>query len=311
MSISWKERYMNKAYLFGLLTVLSWSTSAAAFKFTLAYLDVLPLLFYSTLLATLLLGCFLAARGKLGMIFRLGKRDYFYFLGLGFLNPFVYYQMVFKAYDLLPAQIAQPINYTWVITLALISVPLLRQPLTRKDILSTLICYSGVVVLSCRGGAGGADISLTGIFLAFSCTLIWAFYWICNIRSRQDSLTGIFLSFLFSLPFSALACFLFSSFRLDGMTGLFGAAWIGCFEFSVPFVTWMAALSLSGNTNRVANLIFITPFLSLVFIYYVLGETISLQTVAGLAIIVSGLLIQKCGKAGRVINARISAVEKP
>ena len=41
---------------------------------------------------------------------------------LGFLNPFLYYVVLFKAYDLLPAQEAQPLNYTWAITLAILFV---------------------------------------------------------------------------------------------------------------------------------------------------------------------------------------------
>ena len=41
---------------------------------------------------------------------------------LGLVNPFLYYLVLFKAYDLLPAQEAQAINYTWALMLAFLSV---------------------------------------------------------------------------------------------------------------------------------------------------------------------------------------------
>ena len=61
---------------------------------------------------------------------------------LGLINPFLYYLVLFKAYDLLPAQEAQAINYTWALMLAFLSVIFLKQKLTLKDILAGIICFN-------------------------------------------------------------------------------------------------------------------------------------------------------------------------
>ena len=288
---------MKKEYALGLLTVLFWSTSATAFKITLQYLDVLQLLLYSIITAVAVLGIFLGVKGQLGKVFGLPGKSYFFYMTLGVLNPFVYYWMAVKGYDLLPAQIAQPINYTWVITLSLLSVPLLKQKLTGTQILATLVCYSGVVVLSWQGGAsGGEAISMTGVFLASSCTVIWALYWIYNVRSKEDPIIAIFLNFLFSIPFVVAACMTFSSLAVPDIRGLYGAVWIGCFEFGFAFITWIMALKLADNTNRVTNLIFLTPFVSLVFIATVLGESILPRTWVGVFLIFTGIFVQKYGE---------------
>ena len=287
---------MQPATLFGLVTVLAWSTSATAFKLCLRYLDVIQMLFYSTLFAVLFFGIFLAARRRLGGILCLEPREYGLYLGMGLLNPLLYYLMAFQAYDLLPAQIAQPINYTWIITLTLVSVPLLRQRLSPRDMAATLVCYAGVVVVSYRNGPGDAPVSLAGIVLAMSCTLIWAFYWIVNLKSRRDPVIAIFLNFLFSLPFSLGLCLFFSSPWPVPTRGMAGAAWIGMFEFTLPFIAWITALRLAGKTSAIANLIFLTPFVSLVFIRLVLGETLTVQTLGGLCLIVAGILVQKSGQ---------------
>ncbi len=284
---------MKKEYGLGLLTVLFWSTSATAFKITLAYIDVLPLLLFSVTTALVVLGIYLLVRGQFKALFKLRKKEYAFYLVLGVLNPFVYYWMAIKAYDLLPAQIVQPINYTWVITLSLLSVPLLKQKLSKVQIVATLVCYAGVVVLSYRDSSMPGTISYLGVFLAVSCTIIWALYWIYNIRSAQDAIVGIFLNFFFSIPFIALACFFFSPIIITDVKGIYGAIWIGCFEFGFAFIAWVTALKSAENTNHVTNLIFLTPFVSLIFIHTILGEEIFLQTYAGLALILAGIVLQK------------------
>lgn len=285
---------MKNEYVLGLLTVLFWSTSATAFKITLQYLDVLQILLYSIITAAVILGVYLLINKKFHTVFKLKTKEYVFYLILGFLNPFVYYWMAIKAYDLLPAQIVQPINYTWVITLSMLSIPLLKQTFSKIQILATLVCYTGVVVLSYRNDATlESEISYFGVFLAISCTIIWALYWIYNIRSKQDPIVAIFLNFLFSIPFIAIACSVFSSFEVMDLKGIYGSVWIGCFEFGFAFITWITALRLAKNTNHVTNLIFLTPFISLIFIHTILGEQIHHQTYAGLVLIIIGIVIQK------------------
>ncbi|MBD3641421.1 MAG: EamA/RhaT family transporter, partial [Marinobacter sp.] len=46
-------------------------------------------------------------------------------------------------------------------------------------------------------------------------------------------------------------------------------------------------------TSKVSNLIFISPFLSLVFIYFILGEIILPSTYIGLVLIMGGLWLQQ------------------
>ncbi len=290
----YNRRAMKNSYglILGLLTVLFWSTSATAFKITLRYIDVLQLLFYAVITATLILSAYLLITKKFCHIFTLKPGEYGFYMVLGFLNPFVYYWMAVKAYDLLPAQIVQPINYTWVITLSLLSIPLLKQRFSKIQIAASLICYAGVVVLSYRN-APGSEIDYFGVFLAISCTIIWAFYWIYNVRSKQDPIIAIFLNFFFSIPFIGLACFSLSSFEIHQIEGLYGAIWIGCFEFGFAFITWIGALRSSSNTHGVTNLIFLTPFISLIFIHTVLGEEILAQTYMGFVLIISGIVLQK------------------
>ena len=299
----WPQRLSDmadprKAYLCGLATVLLWSTVASAFKITLRHLDPPQLLLYSAAVSTVSLAAILGWRGQLRTIFALPRGEYLRSIGLGLLNPFFYYLVLFEAYDRLPAQEAQPLNYTWALTLAVLSIPLLKQRIRLTDLGAGLICYSGVLLIATRGRLGDLHFSdPVGVALALGSTVIWALYWICNTRDSVDAVLRLFLNFLFGLPFVLVACVSMSDLEVGDVRGLLGAAYIGLFEMGVAFWLWLTALRLAENTSRVGNLIFLSPFVSLVLIHFLVGEEIRRSTIGGLLLIVAGLIVQRLGAA--------------
>ena len=283
----------HKAYLFALSAVLLWSTVATAFKISLRYLDVFQLLLVASVTATLCLSLVVLVTGRIKFLANLDQRDYLRLACLGIMNPFCYYLVLFRAYDLLPAQVAQALNYTWAITLMLLSVPILKHRITRFDYGATVICYSGVMVI-CFSGAQfpAGELSTMGIFLALGSTVIWAFYWLLKTKDHIDPVLGLFVSFLFSIPFIAAACWLQSDISSPSTAGILAGIYVGLFEMGFTYILWLAALRLSEATAKVSTLIFLSPFISLFFISRILGEAIAVATIMGLVLIVGGLLVQ-------------------
>jgi len=287
----------KKATRFGLATVAMWATVATAFKLSLAAITPLQLLLYASLASCLVLALVLASKGRLGGMRRLTRRQWRRSFVLGALNPFLYYTILFAAYDLLPAQEAQPLNYTWAITLSLLAVPLLGQPLRRQDLLALLVSYSGVVVISTPGELLALGFAHpTGVGLALISTVVWALYWILGAKDDRDPVVGLLANFLCSLPLTLLAVLCFSDPFPASLPGLAGAAYVGVFEMGLAFVTWLTALRCAENAARVANLIFLSPFLSLILIHFLVGEAILPSTVVGLALILAGLGVQRVGR---------------
>ena len=284
----------KKAYIYGIATVLLWSTVASAFKLSLRFLDPIQLLLSSSIVSTLVLACILTVQGKFRIIFSYSPRQYLRSATLGFLNPFLYYVFLFMAYDWLPAQEALCLNYTWAIALVLLSIPILKQKIGIRDIAATFICYFGVVVIATHGDILGLRFSSPlGVVMALLSTVIWALYWIYNTKDDRDPLAGLLLNFIFGLPFVLVLFLLASSPKGFSLYGLLGAAYVGLFEMGITFVLWLSALKLSENTAKVGNLIFISPFLSLVFIHFLVGEEIMASTLLGLVLIIAGLIVQK------------------
>jgi drug/metabolite transporter (DMT)-like permease len=294
----------RKALFCGILAVMAWSTVATAFKLALRHLDHYQLLFLANVFSLASLGLVLAVGGRWRQLGAMSPLQWKRAAALGFLNPFVYYLVLFKAYDLLPAQIAQPLNYTWALTLSLLAVPLLGQRLTWRDIVAGLVCYLGVVVISTGGQLHHLHVaSPLGVGLALGSTIIWALYWLGNTRFSQgrealDPVVGLFVGFAIALPLVTAVTLVFSDLHFTP-PGVAAGAYVGAVEMGFTFVLWLTAMRLTDSTARIANLIFLSPFLSLVLIHHVLGERVVPGTVAGLVLIVGGLVLQAAGKRRR------------
>ncbi len=260
-------------------------------------MDPLQLLFYAVIFSGLALFTILKIQNKTGQIKQMSKKDLLKCGLPGLLNPFLYYIVLFKAYDLLPAQEAQPLNYTWAITLSLLSIPLLGQKMTKRELLAILTSYMGVVVISTHGDLLNIKFSNGyGVFLALFSTILWSLYWIINAKSKTDPLVGLFLNFCFGLPFVTIAMLIFSGPPPIAIPAILSAAYVGLFEMGITFALWLNALKLTEKASRVSNLIFLSPFLSLILIHFILGEEILPSTLVGLLFIVGGNVIQQLGK---------------
>ncbi|KAA0006584.1 MAG: DMT family transporter [Thermoplasmata archaeon] len=281
------------AYIYALLAVFFWSTVATAFKISLKYVDFLQLLFISSLTSTIVLFLILVSTGKVRLLRTLDFQQILRSLLAGFLNPFLYYVVLFKAYSLLPAQEAQPLNYTWPLVLVLFSVILLKQRIRVKDIFGLLIGFSGVIVISTRGNLLSLKLSdPLGVSLAVGSAFIWSAFWIFNMKDERDDILKLFLNFLFGFFFVSIAMMFFSRPYLD-VHGVLSAIYVGMFEMGITFVVWLKALNLSKTTALVSNLVFLSPFISLIFIHFILGEGILPSTIIGLFLIVTGILVQR------------------
>jgi len=284
----------KKAYLYAILTVLLWSTVASAFKITLRHLNFIQLLFYASFVSMAVLFLILLCQGKLRELSTFSKREYLYSALLGFLNPFFYYTILFKAYSLLPAQEAQPLNWTWPIMLVLLSIVILKQPIGLMSVIAILISFSGVFVISTHGDVFSFHFTnLPGALLALSSSVIWALFWIYNIKDRRDEVLKLFLNFCFGFLYTLVVVAVSGQFYWPPLNGLLGVVYVGLFEMGITFVLWLKALQLSRTTAQVSNLVYAAPFLSLFFIHFIVGEKILLSTVVGLILIISGVVIQQ------------------
>lgn len=287
-------KQQSRAYFFALLSVLLWSTVATAFKLGLQKLSPLYLILYASVVSLLVFFIVILLKGKIKQLFSVTIKGLGHSALLGALNPFAYYLILFKAYSLLPAQVAQPLNMVWPITLALLSAPLLHQKITVRNIIAILISFIGVIFISSQGSFSGlANTNVMGASLAVGSSIIWSLFWILSVMDKREEMFKLFWNFAFGVGYLIIAAFLFTEAQMPRLASIPAAVYIGLFELGITYILWMKALQWSENNAKTGNLTFLSPFLSLIFIHFILGETIYFTTFIGLAFIISGIWYQQ------------------
>ena len=284
----------RRAVKLGLGAVMLWSTVATAFSLSLQYLTPLQLVTLATVVSCCFFAIRLSAPERRSALRVTSSKARATGLLVGWLNPGLYYLVLFAAYDRLPAQEAMAINYSWGITLALLAAPLLRQHLSAGALLAACISYGGILVIATRGAPLSLDFAQPlGVGLALLSTVLWSLYWVINTRLSLDPEVNLFLNFSGALPL-LLALLWWSNTPFPTLwQGWAGGLYVGLFEMGLAFVLWMGAMKATTSTLRISSLIFLSPPLSLVLIWVIAGEPVKAYTLIGLVLILFGLWLQR------------------
>jgi len=287
----------NRAYLYAGTAVLMWSTVGSAFKLTLRFLSPIQMLLYATFFSIIVLLIIILYQKKWQLLLSSSRRDVLFSALNALLNPFLFYIVLFYAYDLLLTQEAMVLNFTWPVTLTILSIFLLRQHIGWRSLLAIFISFIGIIVIATKGN----PLSLTftnplGVALALGSTVIWSFFWIVNMRDRRDEVIKLFLNFFFGFFYILAAAIYLDLLIFPPWQAIAGTVYIGIFEMGIAYVLWLKGLQLSSTTARVSNLIFMAPFISLIIINLAVGEPLLWSTLAGLVFITGGIVLQRTSR---------------
>jgi len=294
----------SKALIMGGFVVFFWATVATAFKIALNEISNLQLLLIAS--STALIVCFieLIRTKKLNLLREslLSRSTIFRGAWQGLMNPFIYYLILFKGYSLLPAQIAQPLNFSWQIVLMILMAVFLKQKMHFNQVAGVLVSFSGIIILSLNNSADiSGKLSIFGLGLIIASTIIWATYWLLKINEKQDSVIELFVSFLFGTIYLVVVS-LFTPMEFPPLKPLLAGIYAGMFEMGITFILWSKALKLATNRVTLTQLIYLSPLLSLLLIHFILGEKIGVLTIAGLFLIIGGILISNLKQKSTIAN---------
>ena len=285
----------NKAIIYACVAVLSWSTVATAFKKSLEHLTHFELVLVACVTSLVIFTILMTVQKKWNLMKGLSVKEWGYFALLGLLNPVAYYLVLFKSYDLLPAQVAQPINYAWPIVLVVLLAIFTRQPIPAKKYIGMSISLGGVAMISLGGGqAMGKSLPVGGLLLAALSAFLWASYWVVNNKNKErfDASLAFFMTFLFGSIYMTVGA-LFVGVDLNTVPGLLWGSYVGAFEMGIPFIFFGMAMRKTDNPALINQLTYLSPFMSLFLIAIVLGEKIVPTTMIGLALIVFGIVFNE------------------
>lgn len=284
----------QQAYIYAALSVMLWGTIPTAFKIALAELNIVTMLGITTIVSTAVLFVIMILTGKLCLLKETTRRDLIWSALLGLVNPVGYYLILLTAYSRLPGQVAQPINMIWPIILVFFSIPLLGHRIPARSFLALTISLAGVYIISSQGAPLSPGRSDTlGVMLALVSGVLWALYFVLNVRDRRDESVKLFTSFMFGSVYMLILMAYEGSFtHYISFKGLAASVYCGFFEMGITFWLWLKALQLSETTDKVSNLVYFAPFISLILLHFIIDEPVYYTTPLGLLLIIGSVIYQ-------------------
>jgi drug/metabolite transporter (DMT)-like permease len=284
----------KQSYIYAGLAIFFWSTVPTVFKISLEELEVLQMLTLATFTSTLVMIIVVIAGKKTNLIAKTTFRELLNSAILGLINPFLYYLILLKAYQLLPAQVAQPLNMIWPIILVFLSVPILGQKIEKKSYIALFISFVGVYIISSQGMLfKPGQTNPAGVLLATGSSVFWALYFILNLKDKRDESVKLLLNFIFGSFYLILVMTITGKWNMQiELKGLASSVYVGIFEMGITFFFWLKALKLASTTDKVSNLVYLAPFISLIFVHFIIHEPVYYTTPIGLITIILGIFIQ-------------------
>jgi drug/metabolite transporter (DMT)-like permease len=286
-----QQRDSKLAYVHACIAILLWASTPAIAKLLLRDMSNLDVLLYTSFFAAATLFIVVICQGKARLLLNCKAADYWHFTWTGLLGIFLYQMLFYEGLSLSSALEAFIMNYTWPLWIVIFAVPLLGQRFTRRKVISITLAFAGVICVAGRGAFRFQEAHWRGDALCLVGAACFGLFCVINKKRNDEKFTSMLFCFL--ATFVATLLVQVSAHRLALMRGpqLCGLFWLGVFPGGLAFTFWSLALE-HGNTTRMATLVFLTPFMSLAYIYFLLGETARPSALLGLALVVAGFLVQ-------------------
>jgi len=271
--------------------IVFWASAPVAAKKILVELNNIQTLFYSTILSLLVIGIILVFQKKIKILKRYSAKEYWTMGILGFLGSYLFYVFLYGAFSLTTASEAFVLDYTWPVWVLILAFALLREKITLQKILAILIGFFGIVVIVTHGKPFSFEFTnLTGDLLALLGAFTFALFSVLGKKFNFDKTISVFVYFLSALFFITVTVLTFSSIPWPSASIWPWLLYNGILVNGVTYIFWFNALE-HGDTHIISNALYLTPFLSLVYIWMFLDEKILPSSIIGLLIVVAGIVV--------------------
>ena len=134
-------------------------------------------------------------------------------------------------------------------------------------------------------------LGLGGVLACVAAACSYALFAVLNIRVTCDKFVAMLVYYVSTTAASLLCLLAQGPVPALTLTQWSGILWLGVLTNGLAYTSWALAMDL-GDTAKLSNLAYLTPFLSLVYIFFLLHEPITMSSYLGLLFILSGVVLQ-------------------
>ena len=282
---------MKKVYLYVATAIFCWSTIATVSKLMLGGINCLQLLWMNSFAAALALLTVSFVNGKVKLLKKYKLKDYAVTILIGFPGTFFYYVFYYAGTDLMLASQAFIVNYLWPIMSVVFACLILKEKMTPRKIIAILVSFFGVAVVT------GGDLlqmnsnTAIGVLMCTLGAVSYGLFTTLNQKMNYDKSLTVMVSYMGTFLVTTIINCVNDDLFVPSLVQIPGLLWNGVFTMAVADTAWIMALQ-KGDTAKISNFAYITPFLSMVWTALVLKEAITLKAVVGLTVMIAGIFIQ-------------------
>ncbi len=273
------------------VSILFWSTIATVSKLLLGTLSSMQVLCVSSLLGALFLLAVNLCSGAFKACRRYRVKDYAVMALIGLPGTFLYYVFLYAGTNLMLASQAFIINYLWPIMSVVFACILLKEKMTLRRGVAIGMSFIGVGIVAGNDLLQFNPNTLIGAGCCILCAVSYGLYTALNQKYSYNKSIAVMVAYFTTFVLTAVILTVQgSSFTLQPAQ-LLGLAYNGMLTMALATTTWALALE-SGKTATISNLAYLTPFISLIWTFFILHEPIQWTSILGLAVIVLGIFLQ-------------------
>lgn len=283
---------MKKEYRYAVVAVLLWATWSPVTKIVLKTIPNMEALALGSLVAFLFLLLLNIGKKKTDLLKKWSRKDYMTVSMLGFIGLFLYSALYYYGISVMSSQDACIINYLWPLMIVIFSVFILKEKMNFRKGIAIVLSFLGVVLVATKGNPASMDITnLKGILSCMGAAVCYGLFSVYNKKKNYDQNLSMMIFFGVSAVCAGIMSVLTEQVVAVRPEQFAGIIWIGILVNAVGYLSWCLALN-GGETAKISNLAYITPFLSMLLSHFMLGEELSVWSFLGLVLIIGGILIQ-------------------
>lgn len=285
--VSMDHKSSSKVFILAGLTVALWSSGFVFTRVAVVHLSTFSvgfLRYFSAAIPLVIIALFKRVGLPKG-------RDIPLFLALGALG-FALYQLLFNVAMLtISASTASVIVATVPVISALFASAIFKERLNKVGWVAVIIEFSGILLLTLwqQRLSVGWGLAWMGVAaLCFAAYNLLQRFATTNYTPLQSITYSIVASVILLLPFAASTVVELSKVSWQPIAAV---VYMGVFPSALGFILWGEALSKAKQMGDVTNFMFLTPLLSALLEFLIIGDLPDWGTIMGGATILVGLLL--------------------
>lgn len=289
-----KKQYIP--YIYAGVTIFMWSTIAVISKLLLGKFNNFQVLWMSSLLGSVMLIILNTASGIIKQLKKFKLKDYLIVLLAGLPGTLLYYVFYYAGTDILPsASQSFIINYLWPIMSVVFACVINKEKMTFRKAIAIAVSFLGIAIVASKDllvpSTVALSVSLLGALMCILGAISYGLFTALTNRFNYEKSLMMMISFIATFLITTIINGVRGDLFLPTGVEILGFVWNGMFVMALASTAWAIALNM-GDTAKISNLAYITPFLSLIWTALILKEKLSIFSVLGLIVIVLGIFIQ-------------------